>query len=56
MNCSCFSSVKRLGHGMNVVERVLENNCRILAISEVQFGLMPEKATIYFEKHARRVL
>ena len=42
-NCSCYSSVKLLDHGMKVVERVLDKRlCRIVTVDEMQFGFMPE--------------
>ena len=45
--CSCYRAVKFLQHGMTVVERVLEERlCRKVTVSEVQFGLMPDRGTI----------
>ena len=39
--------MKRLEHGINVVERVLEKRlCRILSVDEMEFGFMPERVTI----------
>ena len=39
--------MKFLEHGMKVVERLLEKMCcRIVTVSEMQFGFMPEIGTI----------
>ena len=44
---NCYGIVKLLEHGMKVVERVLEKGfCRIVAVDELQFCLMPERGTI----------
>ena len=46
-NCSCYEVVKLLGHGMKVVERVLEKRfSRIVSVDEMQFDCMPERGTI----------
>ena len=46
-NCSSHRAVKHLEHGMNVVERVLEERlCRIANVDEMQFGCMLERGTI----------
>ena len=46
-NCSCYKSVKLLGHGMNVVGGVLDNELRrIVFFDEIQFTFMSEKGTI----------
>ena len=55
-NCSCYRVVKRIDHGMMVVERVLEKRLhRIEKVDEMQFGFMPEKGTIDVVLIARRL-
>ena len=45
-NCSCHRAVKRLEHGMKVVEMVLEKRfCLIVTVNEMQFGFMHERGT-----------
>ena len=49
-NCSCYSAVKLLEYGMNVVVRVLEKRlCGILYVDEMQHGFMPKRGTINAE-------
>ena len=46
-NCSCHRAVKRLQHGMKVVERLLENIlCRIVSVDEMQYGIKPQRGEI----------
>ena len=46
-NCSCYRAMKLLEHGMNLVERVLENRLRrIVSVDEIQFGILPDRGTI----------
>ena len=46
-NCSCYQAVKLLGHGMNVVERVLFKMLHIIVtVDEMQFGFMSKRRTI----------
>ena len=46
-NCSCYTPVKLLVHGMGVVERLLEKRFhRIVFVDEIQFDAMPEGGAI----------
>ena len=46
-SCSCYRAVKRLEHGMKMVERVLEKRFRrLVTIDEIQLGLMSERGTV----------
>ena len=46
-NCCCCYAMKRLEHGMKVVERVFEKRlCRIVSANEIQFGFMYDRGTI----------
>ena len=46
-NCSCYGAVKRLEHGMKVVESMFEKMLsRIVSVDEMQFGFMPLRVTI----------
>ena len=43
-NCSCYRAMKRLEHGMKVVERALEKRlCIIVTVDEMQLSFMPER-------------
>ena len=45
--CSYYRAVKILEHGMKVVETVLEKKLhRIVTVSEVPFGIMPESGKL----------
>ena len=47
-NCSYYSAMKLLEHGMKVVEWVLEKRlCRIMTANEIKFCFMSERGTIY---------
>ena len=58
-NCGCYRAVRRLEHGMKVVERVFEKRLhRIVSVDEMQFVFISERnncSCIYLEKDARRV-
>ena len=46
-NCSCYGAVKLLGHGMMVVEKVLEKRlCIMVSVDEMQFDFLPKRETI----------
>ena len=46
-NISCYRAVKRLQHGIKVVETVLQKRFRrIVTFDEMQFGFMPARGTI----------
>ena len=47
MNCGMYGGVKLLEHAMKIVVEVLEKRLRkIVMIDDMQFGFMPDKATI----------
>ena len=47
MNCCCYTAVKLLEHGMEVVEIVLQQRLhRIVTVEEMRFGFMSESGAI----------
>ena len=46
MNCRVYRGVKLLGHGLKVIEKVLEKRIRaLMEVDNMQFGFMPRKGT-----------